>query len=353
VYEDQDDLTIKNRMANNITSDIDKSEGSFINDVLSPTSKEIAQNYIDLDELLKRVFAITAAQYGYSTELENKCAEFGVTRKVGSYSTGQITFSGTEGTVIPNGTLVQTLSGLQFRTLQDGVISNGSLTTNIQAVELGSNYNVPANTINQLPVQLVGITSVTNKLTTSGGSGAESDNDLLQRLLLKARTPAVSGNANHYKAWATEVSGIGDAKIFPLWNGPGTVKVCVIDSNKQPANADLINTVSEHIEENRPIGASVTVESAQALNINIITTVVASSNYTIVQLQENIKSKIQSYLQAVAFKQNYLSYAQIGSCILSSDGISDYSTLSINGGASNVNIGTEQVAVVGTVTVNE
>lgn len=353
MYEDQDDLTIKNRMANNITSDIDKSEGSFVNDVLSPTSQELAQNYIDLDELLKRVFAITAAQYGYSTDLENRCAEFGVIRKAGSYSTGQVTFSGTDGTVIPNGTLIQTLSGLQFKTLQDGTIVGGSLTANIQAVSIGDEYNVPANAIVQLPVQLTGVTSVTNAQLTSGGADVESDNDLLQRLLLKAQTPAVSGNANHYKSWATEISGIGDAKVFPLWNGPGTVKVCIIDSNKQPANADLVSQVTQHIEDNKPIGANVTVVSAQALSINIDTKVVANSNYTISQIQDNIKSKVQSYLQVIAFKQSYISYAQIGSCILSSEGVSDYSSLSINEGSSNINIGDEQVAIVGTVTASE
>lgn len=353
MYEDQDDITIKNRMADNIDSDIDKSEGSFINDVISPTSQELAQEYIDLDEMLKRVFAITAAANGYSDDLANRCKEFGVYRKDGSKATGQITFSGTDGTTIPEGTLMQTAEGLQFITLEDGTISGGTIAIDIEAMDIGTDYNVPAQAITELPVQLTGVTLISNDLAITGGSAEESDDDLLQRLLLKAQTPAVSGNANHYKSWATEVSGIGDAKVFPLWNGNGTVKVCVIDSNKQPANADLVNDVIAHIEANRPIGANVTVEAATALDINIVVTVIRNTNYTLEQINTNIQSKISEYLKTIAFKQSYVSYAQIGSCILNSEGVNDYSNLILNDGVINVAIGDEQVAVAGTVTANE
>lgn len=353
MYEDQDDITIKNRMISNVPSDVDSSEGSFINDVLSPTSQEFAQEYIDLDEFLKRAFAITAAQYGYSTDLENRAAEFGIYRKQGTNASGKATFTGTTGTAVLTGTLVQTISGLQFQTTQDGTITDGSLTTNIAAMNTGPQYNVPANAIIQLPVQLTGVTSVTNSAPITGGSDPESDNAMLQRLLLKAQAPAVSGNANHYRTWATEISGIGDAKVFPLWNGPGTVKVCLIDSNMQPANASLISAVDQHIEDNRPIGALVTVEAAQALNINITVNITGNSNYTVSQIETNIQNKVSDYLKSIAFKQNYVSYAQIGACVLNSEGVNDYTNLVVNSGDINVTIGDEQVPVIGTVIANE
>lgn len=164
---------------------------------------------------------------------------------------------------------------------------------------------------------------------------------------------ATSGNANHYKLWSLEVAGVGDVKVFPLWNGAGTVKVVIIDSNKQPASSEIVNAVTTYIEENRPIGANVTVQSASALNINITATIVRDSNYTTEQVLTNVSTKITSYLKSIAFKQSYVSYAQIGSLILDSEGVLDYSNLTVNGGTSNITIGDEQVAILGQVVLNE
>ena len=46
-------------------------------------------------------------------------------------------------------------------------------------------------------------------------------------------------------------------------------KVIIINSEKGVASEELISEVANHIEENRPIGAEVTVESAAPLTINV------------------------------------------------------------------------------------
>lgn len=66
----------------------------------------------------------------------------------------------------------------------------------------------------------------------------ETDDELRARYYIKIQTPATSGNAYHYRLWSKEVSGVGDAKVYPLWNGNGTVKVLIIDSNKTGAEPD-------------------------------------------------------------------------------------------------------------------
>ena len=48
---------------------------------------------------------------------------------------------------------------------------------------------------------------------------------------------------------AKEVERRGDAKCIPLWNGAGTVKVIIINADKQAADAALINAVKNHIED--------------------------------------------------------------------------------------------------------
>lgn len=349
MYENQTEEAIKQRMLDNVPSDIDKSEGSFIYDAISPMAGELAQAYIELDNVLEKVFAQTS----YGEWLDKRAAEFGIYRKPGTKATGQVEFQGTDGTIIPTETLVQTDGGLQYKTLEEVIISNGIATANIEAIEVGIKYNVPAGAINQLPIQITGVTSVTNSSSITGGTDEESDEDLLNRLFLKVQTPATSGNKNHYKLWALEVQGVGDAKVFPIHAGPGTVKVVIIDSNKQPASQQLIDDVFSHIEENRPIGATVTVESATGLNIDISVTIVRDTNYTIETVTQKIENAITDYLKQIAFKEIYVSYAKIGSLILSSEGVLDYSNLTVNGGTSNISIADEQVAILGQVIISE
>ena len=113
----EDSSTILNRMLGNVPSDVDKSEGSLIYDALSPTSKEIANSEVDLDEVLNMVFAQNMAANGYSAQLDLRCGEFGITRKSGTFATGQVAFTGTETTPISPGTAVQTPGGLRYATM--------------------------------------------------------------------------------------------------------------------------------------------------------------------------------------------------------------------------------------------
>ncbi|MBW9158865.1 baseplate J/gp47 family protein [Clostridium tagluense] len=342
---------ILNRMIKNVPSDVDTSEGSLIYDAISPVSQEIANQEINLDQVLNMVFAQSAATNGYSAQLDLRCGEFGVIRKAGTLATGQATFTGSETTPIPIGSIVQTTGGLQYQTTTAGVITGGVATVNVQAIDIGSNYNVPSSTIIQIPIAISGITGVTNTNPSTGGNDDETDLALLTRLLLQVQTPSTSGNSAHYVQWALQVAGIGAAQVFPLWNGAGTVKVCAVDSNMQPLTTPLLTALSAYVESQRPIGATVTYESASALPININVTVVRNTAYTQAQIIASLTASIISYLKSMYIKQNYVSYAVIGSLILATPGVTDYNTFTVNGGTVNVVIGNEQVATMGTVNV--
>ncbi|KJR48393.1 Phage-like element PBSX protein xkdT [Desulfosporosinus sp. I2] len=343
----EDSLTILNRMLENVPSDVNKSEGSLIYDALSPASQALAKSELLLDEVLKMVFAQSAAANGYSTELRLRCTEFGVTPKDGTTATGQVTFTGVETTPIPLGTTVQTPGGLRYITTALGVITGGVVTVMIQAVDVGTVYNVPENTVIQIPAAISGITGVNNSSPITGGNDAETDDALLSRLLSRARTPSTSGNVAHYVQWAIEVPGIGAARVYPLWNGPGTVKVVAIDSNKRAINSSLLSEVTEHIEDNRPIGATVTVVSATEKLINLSATVVLSNGITLNQVQDTLGEVVTEYLKSIAFLSSHVSFAQVGSLLLSVLGVSDYSNLQMNGLAQNMIVGEEEVAVLG------
>lgn len=358
MYEEQTESVIRERMLGNVSSDLDQREGSFIHDGISPAAIELALAYIELD----RVIGLGFAQTTYGQYLDYRAGEHGLTRKASTKATGQVTISGSQGAVVPKGSLFATGSGVQFMTVTEVTIDEaGQVVSDIEAVEAGLSGNVPGSTITEIPVSIQGVTGAKNLDALEGGTDAETDAALIERLLEKVREPATSGNTAHYSQWAQEVPGVGDAKVFPLWDGVGTVKVVIITSDKDAAPNDLVLSVQNHIDPNKngdgsgeaPIGAKVTVESAEPLSVNISVTVKLDTDIVLANAQAAFESAIVDYLVNIAFKQDYVSYAQVGVLLFNIPGVLDYENLTLNDGTTNVPIGDVQVAVKGTVTFSE
>jgi len=183
------------------------------------------------------------------------------------------------------------------------------------------------------------------------GADEESDEALYNRFLEEKNSPATSGNMSDYKRWAKEVAGVGDVKVIPIWNGPGTVKVIIIDSTKRAASTELIDNVYEHIEDVRPIGATVTIVSGKEKNINVTATVTLANGYNIGQVQIAFKELLINYFSSIAFRDTYVSYARIGNLLLETPGIGDYANLLINNSTANIILLDEEIPVLGTVSL--
>lgn len=338
---------IRARMLARVPPELDTSEGSFFYDVLQAVSIELAAQGGDIAEILDEGFALTAT----GVYLDRKVAEQGITRKPATKATGQVTITGQPGTTIEVGT--QVASDTAFYTVIEAAVigDTAQATAIVECDEYGVIGNCPAGAIKSFPVTISGLSAVTNAAPLANGYDGEPDSELRQRYLDKVRTPPTSGNKYHYLAWVKEVTGIGDARVFPLWDGPGTVKVVILDSNKQPPGAELLQAVADHIEDVRPIGATVTVASATGVNIDIAATLTLATGYTAEQVKGYIETNIAEYLKSIAFVETYVSYAKIGSIILDTEGVLDYSGLTVNEGTSNIAIADTEVAVLGTVTI--
>ena len=341
---------VQQRILDSIPDEYDKTEGSFFYDLASALAIEMSLAYTRTDEVKELGFAqTTSEQY-----LDYRAGEHGLTRKAATKATGQVTITGSNGTTVPVGSTFVTGAGVQFTTTAEASIGEpGQVNAPVVAVLAGTGGNVPAATITGIPVSIPGVNGVTNTAPTTGGTDTETDQALLARLLEKVRLPATSGNVAHYLQWAKEVAGVGDAKVFPIWDGPGTVKVVVIDSNKQPASGDIVQDVADYIEEIRPIGATVTVESATGLSIDVSATVVLDVDAVLADVKAAFETKLTEYLAGIAFVQSYVSAAQVGNLLLSIPGVLDYSGLTLNGEGGNVAVGDTQVAVKRVVTLNE
>lgn len=344
MVEDKD--IILNRMLSNISDEYDKSEGSFFYDVEKPVAIEFERLDIKADSILDKGFADTAI----GSDLDKICGEQGIYRKLATKSNGTVTVTGVVGAVIPKGEMVAS-DNVNFVFTEDKVIPiSGSIDVYVECEQFGIIGNVPLGTIKYFPKTLEGLQSVTNGQSFINGYDTETDESLRERYYAKIRTPATSGNKWHYLNWAKEVTGVGDARIFPLWNGNGTVKVVIINSNKRAADSALIDDVFTHIEDNRPIGATVTVISGREKIINISTIlVVDTKKYTLNQVKTYLENNITKYFKDIAFKNNYVSYANIGNLIFNTDGVIDYSNLVVNGGTSNILLEDEEIPVLGNI----
>jgi uncharacterized phage protein gp47/JayE len=359
---EQTEEAIRGRMLESLPSDLDKSEGSYMWDALAPVSIELALAAIQSQEVLRRGFAGTT----YGPYLELRCAEHGVTRKAAVKATGTVRFTGSPGTVVPQGTRIGTLAdamlgtaSLLFETTGAAVIdSSGSVTLGAQAVLGGLGSNVPSESIVFLVETLAGITGVTNVTPMVGGEDTESDSSLLNRYYAKVRSPGTSGNRADYLNWALDIAGVGAAQVQPLWNGPGTVKVVIIGTDKRSASPSTVAAVQQYIYPapplvgKAPIGAIVTVESASEIAIALQANLTLNGTRTLNQVKQDFAVAVRSYLAELAFSSDpTVRYVRIGSLLLDTQGVQDYGNLQVNGMSANVVVGAGRVAVLGQVTL--
>lgn len=315
-------------------------EGTFSGDLLSANAVEFEKSYGEMALMMEAAYGITA----WGKYLTMRAAEAGIIRKEAVKAVGEVTVTGS-GTVLA-GTQFSTEEGQFFEVLETTVVKDSG-TVQIRAVTAGTSGNVAAGEINKIPMSIAGITNVTNKEATHDGYDEESDDNLRERYLLHVRTPGTSGNKFHYLEWANSVAGVGAAKVIPTWNGPGTVKVIIVDSNYTTASDTLVKNVADYIETVRPVGAIVTVVAAKQKTINVAADV--TGNVDLSAFQEAVKAYFidiekKSIQKADAY---YVSMAKVGSLIMEEGRAEDYTALMLNGAAANVVLGNEEIAVLG------
>lgn len=324
-------------MLGRVAADVDKREGSVIFDALAPCAYELAQTYYNLNNFLDLVSGDTAV----GEYLDRVVADYGITRKAATNAARKI-----ETTAAVNIGTRWGLSGTSYKIT--GLLSaNVYSATCEQAGVIGNTYNGTLENIDN-------VSSVTARLTDiiTPGSDEETDENLRARFYSQVQAPSTSGNADNYKKWALEVDGTGNAKVFPLWNGPGTVKVLVVDSN-MAIDTSLPAKVAAHIETVRPIGAAVTVASPTSLTVNVSANVALDGSQMLASVQAAFASNLSEYLRDIVFETYSVSYAKIGGLLLDTAGVKDYDTLLVNDGTANIAIADAKMPIAGTVVLTE
>lgn len=333
---------IKQRVLNNTDINVDKREGSFLNNMASPLSYELAKFYIEQQDLVNMAFV----KNGYFNYLDAKCGEYGISRKQGTKAAGEVIFTGENGTLISNGSILF-VDDLYFVVLNDATIAENQAELVVEALEVGKQYNLSANTRLTTAEPINGVNDIYVKSNFKNGTDIESDEDLRERFFTTVKKSYTSGNVAHYEMWTLEVDGTGACNVYPLKNGNGTVEIVITNSDMLGASSELIEKVKANIERKRPIGASVTVVSATEKAINVSATIRLVKGYDIEEVKAGFATKLTQYLKEIAFKDTYVSTARLGNLLLDTTGVFDYADFKVNEANSNIILSDTDVPKVG------
>ncbi|MDN4085978.1 baseplate J/gp47 family protein [Paenibacillus polymyxa] len=354
MYEAQTFETILERMLARIPDSMDKREGSVIYDALAPAASELAQMYVELDTNISLIFP-NAENEEY---LDSAVAWSGITRKEATKAHWRGKFYDSQGVLmdVPIGSRYS-IEDLNYVVLSK--LGVGQFVVECETAGLiGNQFSgslLPIDFINGLArAELVDL--------LVSGEDTENGAALFDRYQDKVTKPITSANKNQYVVWAREVSGVGDAKTFPLWNGPGTVKVVVLDNNKRAPSAAVVQATQKYIDPTQdghgegaaPIGPVVTVVGAGEVPINVSVRVQLARDATPEDVKEQLEPSIAKYLEALAFNETdtLVRITRIANFILDVPPVIDYFDLTINGLTGNIQVPLDSVAVLGTVDVH-
>lgn len=357
VYEINSDLfsQILEAMLNRLPADIDTRENSVAYALLAPVAAELERFYIEAADEDRQSFLIDADgnPTAVGDRIDRRVQEFGITRKEGARAEVTLTLAADEPVLVPAYTEFTTSDStpIVFETQADVTATPTGASITAMSIDDGVSANVAAGAIDTVLGDLAAVLSVTNASPAAGATDTESDEDLIDRFLAYMQRQATSGNAAHYERWATEVSGIREARVTPIWNGPGTVKVVLIAESGGAPVPTKVTEVAEYIEEQRPIGAAVTVIGIQERSISVSATIVLQPDTSLVSAREAFESAFIAHLESIP-SGGVITVTKVGGILINTDGIADYSGLTLNGATTAITLTGDELAVKGMVTLN-
>ena len=346
LFESQTPEIIRDRILSSMETELQTREGSYAYNQASPIAFEIWRMLMTLDELVY-AFYVTPESGPW---LDLHADLLALERRQGTKATAAIRFTGKDGVVVPAGTAFYTASGLEFQLVDDVILRDGGGSGTLQAAAVGDGCNVDAGEITQILRNIPGLEKWANEAAV-GGTDPESDASLYERIDFRRKRPATSGNENHYIEWARSCDGVGGVKVQRLWDGPGTVRVVIVGDDGRPVDEAVVKNCAAYIETQRPAAAEVTVISAVGTPIDVSAAVVLDGTATLEEVRSKFASRLDEYLQPLAFEESMVYYTRIGALLSSVEGVVDYENLLVNGGTDNVAIGDAAVPVPGEVTL--
>lgn len=356
MFESQTAPAILKRLLKNVPDKYDKREGSVIYDALAPAAIELAEAYIMANTIMTETFATTASR----AYLILRASEYNVTPKPATYAEVKAKFS----QAVDIGTRFN-FGKINFAVTS--LINDKDHTYKMMCETAGTAGNecegdiTPVNTIS-------GLTSATITDVIVPGEDEEDTETFRKRYFDALKSQAFGGNGDDYRERVTAIDGVGGVKVYRCWNGGGTVKCVVLDSDLNPPSNEFVAELQTAMDPNSagqgygiaPIGHTVTVKAADKSNINISATITLSG-IDMDTAKGRITTTVSNYLKTL--RQQWCTQSEkefltirasmIMVQILSVAGIADVTNIKVNSNSDRVALSSESIPVLGTLSLTE
>lgn len=333
---------------------VDKSKYSIIFDALAPACYSLAEGYQQLKKIIVSTYALTAS----GEWLDYRAAEQGIHRRLASPAQKRGSFFDLQGNprAVDIGTRFATITETTPVTyyvsdtykIDGGVVFGQYILTCETAGIIGNSYIG-----NLLPITYVnGLGSAYMDTLIQPGADEETDDAFRQRYLDRLGAKAFAGNIAHYREMCMARTGVGAVQVYPVWDGGGTVKLSIVDSEFNPISNDFRQSIKNYFDPDEmpqqgygqaPIGHLVTISTPEYRTINIEAKITPVSDYTAELLQASIELALEDYISSLkrewarTFDLNtyevniYL--ARVSATILSVGGVLNVTDVKVNGNA--------------------
>ena len=343
---------IMNRMLESVPDTVDKREGSIIYDALAPAAAELAKCYMELDVVMDETFVDTASlQY-----LMLRCKERGVAIQ-------DETASVIEGVFTPSS--VELTAGLRFNCDEVNYVVTEKISAGHYKLEaetlgtVGNKYTGPL-----LPIQTVnGLETAQIAAVLIPAEDGDTTDTLREKYYASIDGEAFGGNVADYREKVNAITGVGGTKVYPVWNGGGTVKLTVIASDFTAPSSELISKVQTAIdpEQNHgeglglaPIGHTVTVTGAKYADLTITANVTFAAGWNWDNGKSQLVSAANAYLNELCkawadSETTVVRISQIETHLLTADCVVDVDGTTVNGDIKNIELAADEIPRLSTI----
>ena len=352
MYEDKTYSSLLQDALSDVGGGVQTGEGYLVYNALSALAYELEKLYIQMDYITRQGHADTADL----EELIEIAKDRGIYQKKASNA-----YVSVKGNVpIPIGTRFS-LKSFNYRIVE--AINDNVYTYKAMCEEAGSGPN-------NLTGEMIAINHVDGlekaEITEVLVNGEEDEtrDALYERYLLSFAAEAFGGNIAQYKQRIYNLAGVGGCKVQPVWNGPSTVKVVVFSSEFGACSEYLVSQIQKEAcpvprmgYGFAPIDHDTTIESVEAVKVDVITKISYMSGYSWSSLKDAVTAKISEYLKSLASEwadgdistKTTVYIAKLQAAVLDVPGVVDITETQLNGAATNLILDWNQIPVVGEV----
>lgn len=348
MYEDRTYEALLKEGKAQISDDVLKSEGSLVHNALSILAYELERFYIQADYLLDQIDPETADD----DNLLKLCAQRNIYPSDATYAVVKIESA----TALPIGSRFNLGP---FNYIVSELISGYTYKANCETA--GKEPNGYTGEVTPI-TYISGFEKAKITETIVDGEDSSSHDDMLKAYKESFENSAFGGNVEQYKENISKIAGIGGCKVYPVWNGGGTVKIIVQSSDYETVSENLIEEIQENFCPTpkkgygiAAIGHDVTIESVTAKTVQVSTKITYATGYSWDTLGEKITEAIESYLASLraswsegdesSFITIYIS--RIEAKILEIEGILDVNSTTLNASTSNLELAWNEIPMLG------